>query len=56
MAMEYLPGKNLRQYLEGQKKKQITAENAWTLLLPALEAVYFFTAQVWFMAESQWSG
>lgn len=41
MAMEYLPGKNLRQYLEGQKKKQITAENAWTLLLPALEAVSF---------------
>lgn len=41
MAMEYLPGENLRQYLNSCKKHQIPLEKAWTLLLPALDAVSF---------------
>ena len=39
MAIEYLPGKNLREYLNAEKKGQITIEEAWTLLFPVLDTV-----------------
>lgn len=39
MAMEYLPGKNLREYLESEKKGRITVEEAWSLLFPVLDTV-----------------
>lgn len=39
MAMEYLSGQTLRQYLDSRKRRQITIEEAWKLLLPVLELV-----------------
>lgn len=37
IAMEHLPGQNLRQYLHSRKKEQFTIEEAWELLFPVLE-------------------
>lgn len=37
IAMEHLPGQNLRQYLHSRKKGQLTIEEAWELLFPVLE-------------------
>ena len=37
IAMEHLPGQNLRQYLHSRKKGQFTIEEAWELLFPVLE-------------------
>ena len=56
IAMEHLPGQNLRQYLHSRKKGQLTIEEAWELLFPVLELLSWMhsTALESFMAELLW--
>ena len=55
MAMEYLPGKNLDNIWKAEKE-QITAENAWTLLLRHWKQCLFSQHRYGSWRNQQWSG